>query len=227
MRDDRIPPQDDPRADGQDDPLAERVKEFLHPHVKPLSEVLQDAVVQLSGRVTVGELVEKLSSRGLAPLVLLMGLLNIVTIIPGSSTVLGLPLVFLGISLILGARILWLPRRLRQASFEHAGLEKTVNRAIPYLRRIERLARPRYWPGLDGLMDRIYGALVLFFALLISLPVPFGNMMPAITITLISLGFTARDGLWVVAGLFTGAMAVGVILGFAGAAHFIGMSIFG
>ena len=159
----------------------------------------------------------------------LLALLNVVTIIPGSSTILGMPLVFLGLGLVMSARHIWLPARVRRWSFEFSALEKTVLRGVPWLQKIERLARPRFWlwPGMEAMADRAYGVLVLVFALMITLPVPFGNTMPAITITLISLGFTARDGLWVLAGLVTGTLAVGVILGFAGAAAFLGMQVFG
>jgi hypothetical protein len=209
------------------DERIEKVLEFIHPRVRPLSEILLDATENLSGRVTVNDLILHLSTRGLAPLILLMGLLNIVTIIPGSSTILGMPLVFLGLSLLWGARVPWLPRRIRNYSFDHAALDATVRRALPVLRRIERLARPRFWPGADLLMDRLYGALVLVFGLMVTLPIPFGNVMPAISITLVSLGFTARDGLWVAAGLLTGALALGLVIGVTGAVGVIGLQIFG
>jgi hypothetical protein len=194
---------------------------------KRLSEVLVAAANHPGDRVSVGDLVLRLSDFGLAPLILLIGVLNVVTIIPGSSTVLGAPLVFLGVALIFGQRTLWLPRRLRQKTLDSAALRRTVSRALPYLERIERAVRPRCWPGGNAVLDRGYGILVLFFALLITLPVPFGNTMPAITIILLSMGFTAKDGLWVVAGLLCGAMAIGVVIGIAGAIGLAGASIFG
>ncbi|MCW3782381.1 exopolysaccharide biosynthesis protein [Defluviimonas salinarum] len=194
---------------------------------KPLSQVLVEAVSGPTPRLTLGELVGHLSSRGLAPLILLMGMINVVTIIPGSSTVLGLPLVFLGLALLVGARTLWLPASLRDRSFDRAALQRGVERALPYLQRIERLAHPRLWPWGQVLLDRIYGAIVLFLGLMVTLPVPFGNTMPAISIILLSLGFTARDGLWVVAGLFTTVLALGIVLGFAGAATVVGASLLG
>lgn len=194
---------------------------------KPLSQVLLDAASGTAERLTLGELVGHLSSRGLAPLILLMGMINVFTIIPGSSTVLGLPLVFLGFSLLVGARTLWLPAGLRDRSFDRATLARGIARARPYLERIERLAHPRWWPWGQALLDRAYGAVVLFLGLLVTLPVPFGNTMPAIAIILLSLGFTARDGFWVLAGLATMALALGIVLGFAGAATLIGANLLG
>ena len=200
---------------------------FRAPDPKSLSQVLIEAASGPEPTISVGALVAQLSSRGLAPLILLMGMINVVTIIPGSSTILGLPLVFLGLSLLIGAQSLWLPARLRERTFDRSALARTINRALPYLARIERLAHPRYWPWGQPVLDRAYGAIVLFLGLMVALPVPFGNTMPAISIILLSLGFTARDGLWVAAGLLTTAIAVGIVMGVAGVATVAGASLLG
>lgn len=204
-----------------------RLKVIPHPKLKGLSQLLTDAAEGDTVFITVGELLHRLSARGLAPVVLAMGLLNLVTIIPGSSTVMGLPLVFLGISLMSGARSLWLPVRIRDRAFDRVKLKTMIDRVIPYVQRLERLAHPRYWPGFDGVIDRMYGGFVFLLALCISLPIPFGNTMPAISIVLVSLGFMARDGLWVVAGIFFATLAIGIIIGVAGAITVAGASIFG
>lgn len=194
---------------------------------KPLSLVLVEAASGTEPRITLGDLVDHLSARGLAPLILLMGLINVFTIIPGSSTILGLPLVFLGLTLLVGARALWLPARLRGKSFDRATLHRVIERGLPWLHRIERLAHPRWWPWGQAFLDRAYGAIVLFLGLMVTLPVPFGNTMPAISIILLSLGFTARDGLWVAAGLLSTATALGVVMGVAGAITVAGSRLLG
>jgi hypothetical protein len=197
-----------------------------HRH-RALSELLAEAASGDAPTISVGEITHALSARGLAPVVLAMGILNVVTIIPGSSTIMGLPLVFLGISLVIGARTLWLPERVRNHSFERAKLRALLDRALPYVRKLERLAHPRYWPGMNGLLDRLFGLFVLVMALSISLPIPFGNTMPALAIILVSLGFIARDGLWVIAGLFVATLAVGIVIGVGGALAIAGMSVLG
>lgn len=198
---------------------------FVRP--KPLSEVLIEAVAIDRDRVTVADLVSHLSSRGLAPLILLMGILNVVTIIPGSSTVMGLPLIFMGIAVILNSRRLWLPEWLAARSFDRVLLQRAVLRAVPYLQKIEKLARPRFWPRGGWILDRTYGIVVLGFSLMITLPIAFGNTMPAIAIILLSMGFAARDGLWVAAGLIAGSVALGILLGVAAAVTLAGASLFG
>ena len=65
--------------------------DFIHPSEKRVSDLMEQAVAGAAERVSVGDLVRRMSARGLAPLVMLVAILNIVTIIPGSSTVMGLP----------------------------------------------------------------------------------------------------------------------------------------
>lgn len=214
------PPDEDESGLGSDMPVI-----VAHPKLRGLSELLSQAGRGEGARITLGELLDNLSELGLAPLVLAMGLINIVTIIPGSSTVLGLPLVFLGFSLMAGARRLWLPQRLRRRSFDRAALDRGIRKALPYVRRLERLAHPRYWPGANGLIDRVYGGIVLVLGLLVALPIPFGNTMPAIAVVLLSLGVTARDGFWAAAGLVVAGLAGGVVLGVASLATLAGIQV--
>lgn len=193
---------------------------------KRLSMLLRDAVAGDEPRITIGQLVEALSSRGLAPVLLLMGFINIFTIIPGSSAVLGAPLVLLGGAILLGARGIWLPAKLRDRSVDRALLSSGVRRALPYLKRLERLARPRGWFW-GGTLDRAYGALVVVLGLLVTLPVPFGNTPPAISIVLLSLGFAARDAVWAAAGLLSTLIAFAIVVGVADFLGAAGASILG
>jgi hypothetical protein len=192
-----------------------------------LSDLLQASVDGEEPFISVGEFVRRLSVRGLAPVVLAMGFLNLFSVIPGSSTIMGLPLVFLGISLMIGARSLWLPLRVRSHEIPRERLKAAVDKVLPYVHRLERLAHPRLWPGYDAVLDRLFGLFVFCFAVVICLPVPFGNMVPALAIILTALGFMARDGAWVVAGMFVATLAAGIIIGVAGAIAVAGSSIFG
>jgi hypothetical protein len=62
-------------------------------------------------------------------------------------------------------------------------------------------------------MQRLYGAVVLLAGVVIVLPVPFGNILPSITLILISVGFIGRDGIWALAGLAFGALAAALLGG--------------
>jgi hypothetical protein len=192
-----------------------------------LSDLLEASVAGDEPMISVGEFVHRLSARGLAPVVLVMGLLNMFAVIPGSSAIMGLPLLFLGFSLVIGARSLWLPLRIRSHEIPMHRLKAAVDKVLPYVHRLEKLAHPRLWPGYDAVLDRLFGVFVICLGIVICLPIPFGNTVPAIAIALTALGFMARDGAWVVAGLFVATLASGIVIGVAGAVAVAGSSIFG
>jgi hypothetical protein len=50
-------------------------------------------------------------------------------------------------------------------------------------------------------------------SLMIMLPIPFANGVPAIAICLLALGISERDGLWLGAGIVVGAIAAGIVAG--------------
>jgi hypothetical protein len=60
-------------------------------------------------------------------------------------------------------------------------------------------------------MEYVIGLICLLLAIVLTLPVPLGNMLPALAISLLALGVLERDGLWVLAG-FAAAIASGVVV---------------
>ena len=67
--------------------------------------------------------------------------------------------------------------------------------------------------------------LVALMALLIFLPIPFGNVLPALALALLGVGLMFRDGLLMLAGLAVAALAL-VVMGLLGIATFeIGASL--
>jgi hypothetical protein len=70
-----------------------------------------------------------------------------------------------------------------------------------------RSLRPR-WLGLQSAHLRwFWSAWVVLMALIIFLPIPFGNLFPAVSLLMLGLGLLTRDGLM---------MLLSVLLGLAG-----------
>lgn len=80
-----------------------------------------------------------------------------------------------------------------------------AKRAAPLMERLESVSRPRV--ALVARQERLLGLACLVLALIVALPIPFGNMAPAICLLVIALGMVQRDGLLVGAGL-TGLAAI-------------------
>lgn len=82
---------------------------------------------------------------------------------------------------------------------------------LSLLRAAERLTRPR-WPWMTGeLADTLIGIACIFLAIMMALPVPFGDMLPGLAIAILSLGIVQRDGVFILAGAI-GTAASGVYL---------------
>jgi hypothetical protein len=62
-------------------------------------------------------------------------------------------------------------------------------------------------------MEYLVGLVCLLLAIVVLLPIPLGNMLPALAISLLALGILERDGLWIVAGLVTAAGAAVLVSG--------------
>ena len=62
-------------------------------------------------------------------------------------------------------------------------------------------------------MESVVGLVCLLRAIVLVLPIPLGNMSPALAISLMALGVLERDGLWVLAGMITAGFAIAIVSG--------------
>jgi len=158
-------------------------------------------------RISVDDLLQVMGERAFGALMLLFALPNVLPTPPGTSGLLGLPLVYLAAQLMLGQRP-WLPKFISQRSMRRADFAAFIERAGPWLRRAERLLRPRLLILVSPAAEHVIGAFCLVLAIILLLPVPLGNMLPALSISVFSFGVLGRDGLWVLSGAVLAAISV-------------------
>jgi hypothetical protein len=163
-------------------------------------------------RISVGDLLEALGDRALAALLFVFAVPNVLPVPPGTSTILGAPLVFLAAQLAFGRRP-WLPALIARRTMTRADFAALVRRIGPSLERAERLLRPRAMGLALPPMEYLVGLVCLLLAVVLVLPVPLGNMLPALAISLLALGILERDGLWILAGLVTAVVSAVVVSG--------------
>ena len=175
-------------------------------------------------RVSVQDLLDALGDRALGAVIFLFAFPNVLPLPPGTSFILGAPLVFLAAQLML-AQSPWLPHFIGKRSMAQPDFAALVARIVPWLTRAENLLKPRLFVLTSGAMERVIGGLGLLMATLLALPIPFGNMLPALAISIMALGLLARDGAWVLTGLAVTAAASavvsGVVLGLAQAGFYV------
>lgn len=163
-------------------------------------------------RITMRDLIDVLGDRALGALMFFFAFPNVLPMPPGVSAVLGTPLVFLAVQLMFG-RQPWLPALMARRSMSHADFALLVRRIAPWLRRGERLLRPRLVWLSQPPVEYLLGAVCLLLALVLALPIPLGNVLPALAISMLSLALLQRDGLWVLYGLALSVVATGVVSG--------------
>jgi hypothetical protein len=180
---------------------------------KTLSEILT-AIGQDTSReyIAVDDLIALLGGRGRAALILLFALPNVLPAPPGVSGVLGLPLLYLSVQMMLG-RVPWLPAVIGGRSMPRDRFAQLVESLGPWLARAERLLHPRWSLLVSHGAEHVLGAICLVLAAVLALPIPFGNMLPAFAISLIALGILERDGVWVAAGTIVGIGALLLVAG--------------
>ncbi len=157
--------------------------------------------------VTLRELLAMLGEQGLLVFcgVLAAPFLLPVTV-PMMSTVLGLPMLLIGYSVMV-SRVPWLPERLLNRSLPSETVRGTLKKVRGWAERFEHLIRPRLL-GLTGgrAVNAVNGLLVILSVLLLMAPlplVPFVNSIPALAIILLCFGMAERDGLVIAFGYLT------------------------
>lgn len=157
-------------------------------------------------RISVAELISALGDRGLVGLLLILALGNVIPNPPGTSAVLGLPMLYLSWQMMRGA-MPWLPQFLAARSFDIEHFRAIVSRAMPYLNRVERLLRPRLPAFSRPPAMRILESVCLLLSVVLVLPIPLGNLLPGLAVAIITLGALERDGLWIAGGVIFGIAA--------------------
>ncbi|SPF80911.1 exopolysaccharide biosynthesis protein [Pseudoprimorskyibacter insulae] len=184
-----------------------------------LSQVLRDlssaAPAQCSERVSVGYIVSALGNRSFAPLMVIFAAPNVFLFIPGSSVMTAIPLIMLAVQLQAGRPRVWLPGLITNRSMTRADFDRLVAVTIPYVERIETLAKPRIWPGSGLLTEQVIGLSTLVLATILLLPIPFANGLPAAAIVMLAMGLSERDGIWLIAGLSLALISVAFVCGMA------------
>lgn len=179
---------------------------------QPLSEVLEEIAGAPSERISLNEVSARFGGRALGALILVFGLLCLLPLPPGGTTLFGLPLLLLAPQLVLGARAPWLPQRLRRRTVALEDIRNGLPRVIGWLRRVEAVSRPRLTFFFGGVGQRVIGFVCALLALVLILPIPFGNLLPAAAVTVLALSLVQRDGLLALVGYALAATSASVLV---------------
>ncbi len=165
---------------------------------EPISVVLRELCAEDDMRL--GDIVDRFGRRAFGSLLFVLAIPNLLPLPPGSSTVLGAPLLLLSPQLALGVHAPWLPRWLEDRTISGAGLRRAFNRLLPWVERIEKISSPRMGFMFGVIGDRGIGIICTVLSFVLILPIPLGNLLPALTIGVLGFALLQRDGLFATAG---------------------------
>lgn len=121
---------------------------------------------------------------------------------PGYSVPFGFAILLLAVQLMAGAREPWLPQRLANHSLKLATIQGIIKAALPWLRRIEAISRPRLSHICTSLAGRVtLGGAIALMAISMMIPIPGTNTLPAMGIFVTGFGLLEDDGAISLGGL--------------------------
>jgi hypothetical protein len=169
----------------------------LQDPLEPLSTALARVFAgPRADRLTLGAFLAGLRGRAYPFAVMAIDLPNCIpTGIPWLSTITGIPIVLLLVQQAMRLEIPSLPAVLARQALPRSKLQDFYNRSSPWLVRLERHVRPRH----SWLLDDVAGV-ALFVALFVNavvlaLPIPFANLLPAWAVMFFAAAQLERDGL--------------------------------
>lgn len=121
---------------------------------------------------------------------------------PGYSIPFGFAMFLLAVQLAAGAKVPWLPQRVLNYQMDLKQVQKVVKAGIPWLRRIEAIARPRLTYICTSMPGRIFmGSAIALMSISMMIPIPGTNTLPAMGIWVTGFGLTEDDGAISLGGL--------------------------
>lgn len=166
-----------------DDPIA---------RTSALLRALADAAPE---QVSLGAIGEALGHRRPGIAVLCLALPNCIPgpYIPGFSTILALPIIWIGVQLTLRTAVAPLPGFLHRLTFSRERFVRFVDRAAPWMIRMERRVGPRPSVMTTPTGRRCLGAVLVLYAIVLALPIPLGNIPIGFGIAVLALGLIEGD----------------------------------
>ena len=167
---------------------------------RTFSEVLEDLARGDEPDLSLGEIVDAFGERGFGALILIIALVSLFPWPPGSKAILGAPIILLSLELAFQRREVWMPRWTLKLSIRRETYRLALARVIGAVRFVERLSRPRILRLTGEAADVVTGLVCAALAVMMALPVPFGDLLPAVTLIFFGLGIMQRDGVAVLIG---------------------------
>ncbi|WP_395944045.1 exopolysaccharide biosynthesis protein [Brevundimonas sp.] len=168
--------------------------------LRRFSDVIEELGRSDDPKLKLEELVAAFGERGFGAMILILSLLALLPWPPGGKAVFAVPIILMSLELAFQRDAIWLPKWALNASISRPAYRAGVSRIMKAVRYVENLTRPRI-PFLTGdIADTVTGLICVILALIMALPIPFGDALPGIALVFFALGMMQRDGIAILLG---------------------------
>lgn len=172
------------------------------------TQIIEDLVNKSStDKVAVGDIINSMESIGFGLALMFFSLGIIIPLPPPFPSIISLPLVVFSAQMMIGMNSPKLPNWLAKKEVKRSVLAMMVQKSSPYLRKVEKILKPRLTFMNHIVAERVVGFFLLVFSSFILVPLPLSNFIPGLGILITSFGLMGKDGL---------VMILGITVGFAG-----------
>lgn len=186
-----------PHADHQSDDLS-------------FSQVLTEVGAQPDPQLTMDELVSTFGERGFGALLLMLGLISaVIGVIPGTTTLLGVPILIIGVQLLFRRDELWLPGWILKRDLPRSAFAEAAAKVRVRLERVERFSKPRLAFMSTDLSEALIGLACITWAAVLMLPLIGFNLFPSLIVAAFGFGLMQRDGVMMLVG-WVGSAGMGI-----------------
>jgi hypothetical protein len=177
---------------------------------RPFSRVLTDVGAQADPQLTLDELVGTFGERGFGALLLMLGLISaVIGVIPGTTTLLGIPILIIGVQLVFRRDELWLPGWILKRDLPREAFADAAAKVRERLERVERFSKPRLPFMSTDLSEALIGLMCVVWAAVLMLPLIGFNLFPSLIVAAFGFGLMQKDGVMMLVG-WAGSAGMGI-----------------
>lgn len=174
----------------------------------PIVQRLRDAADALRDeRVSMQDMAHAHGPEGHGTLLLLLAMPCLLPV-PGVGTVLGMGMAALAAAMWRGQCTSCLPQRVAQLELPRHWAQRVLVGLASAYTVAGRHTKPRLSPLASAGRQSGIAIAVALMAVIVVMPIPFGNVLPAVALSFIGLGLVFRDGLAVLLGLLMSGLAL-------------------
>lgn len=165
---------------------------------------------------TIADLIEVFGHKSFAVSLLILMFIPALPLPTGGIThIFEVVAILLSFEMVLGRKVIWLPKRWQKLDISAIGKGKIISRLIKYLHWAESHSKPRLRElSKNKAFLRITGIFLFIFCLTAFAAPPFSGLdtLPSMAVVIIALSLIFEDLALYTIGLFVGAIGIGVVL---------------